>query len=286
MARKCKDILMYTDVEPREKRGNDSLRVVVPWKTGYTEFVSFKPDGCVINGFSVQVFLHAAVRAMQQNSSFLRYQFVVYGDGNKTMRYNEMLQMLTQKKVDMVVADLTITKERLENVSFTVPYMATQLAMDTFKFNYGNDEALWDFTKPFSSYLWITLLMSLLVTGAALYFLEDKNPDLFAASTFLIWRSSWNTHPSGFSSDAPQENPHINPQSDGPVLIYDEAYLLQQHVGVPIYDEAYLLQQHVGVPIYDEASRIRRLKNAFWLVLLPNLIGAFVSIFGMEVNKI
>ncbi|KAH7301405.1 hypothetical protein KP509_23G024500 [Ceratopteris richardii] len=142
---------MDSDFEPRNTRGNDSLRIIVPWKARYTEFVNIGPDTCFIDGFSVQVF-RQAVFCMEQNSSPLRHQFVVRGTGSETMPYNEMLGMLTRKlwlltqhrnftsafklqcsmqEVDMLVGDLTIKKGRLQNVSFTAPYMAAQLTMVT-----------------------------------------------------------------------------------------------------------------------------------------------------------
>ncbi|KAH7301397.1 hypothetical protein KP509_23G023700 [Ceratopteris richardii] len=280
MARKCKNILLDTDVESGEKRATDSLRVAVPWKTGYTEFVKFQPERCCIGGFSVQVFKQA-VLLMEQNSSALRYQFVLHGNGSETKPYDEMLDMLTNKTVDMVVADLTITKNRLEkNVSFTVPYMATKLAMVT-PYSYGSDEEAWDFTKPFSINLWITLLMSLLVTGAALYFLEVDNPDFFArvhnsgslhtcASTRPTFSSCLfdprheNPPTSGSSSDARQDNlvpvrsqSGAPPQSDGPAFSASSSQ--ENHIQ---YND--VLLQHVGAPIFDKDSHIRRFKNAFW----------------------
>ncbi|KAH7301418.1 hypothetical protein KP509_23G025500 [Ceratopteris richardii] len=179
------------------------------------------------NRHSFPVFLQA-VRRMEQSSTPLRYQFVVHGTGNVTLPYNQMLDMLKNKSVDMVVADLTITAERMETVSFTVPYMPSSLAMVT-PYSYGSAGAVLDFSKPFSRNLWIALSISFVVTGFVFYFLEDKNHDFSTTSklhsggkirAYLTERLAsgqlsspqdgdehQNTIPSGSLHDAPTGNP-------------------------------------------------------------------------------
>ncbi|MCO5608416.1 hypothetical protein L7F22_062626 [Adiantum nelumboides] len=163
----------------RPSKNSSTLRVLVPWiqPVGYHQFVDFNPDSCMLDGFSIQVFLQA-LRHMHPPRLILpdRFQFVLFGfPENTAFTYDDMLDMLISEEVDLVVADLTITRERMEKVAFTVPYMASSLVMVT-PFSYGSAGTLWDFLKPFSSTLWITLLSCLVVTGIVLYVLEDQSP--------------------------------------------------------------------------------------------------------------
>ncbi|KAH7301415.1 hypothetical protein KP509_23G025300 [Ceratopteris richardii] len=293
MAARCKNILMSTEVQPRQARGNDTLRVVVPWATGYREFVKFDPETCMIDGFSVQVFLQA-LRHMERSRSSLRYQFVVHGTGDETPDLDEMIDMLVNKAVDIVVADLTITRDRAERVPFTFPYLPSSLVMVT-PFSYGSAGTIWDFAKPFSTSLWITLLFCFLVTGFALYILEYQNPD-FSITSKKRNRDN-RSHGSGSSKESQstlqysprdgmqQGDRHIPASHDvshnttdelSPVMLPEEL----SHVMPPGYNPHPIVAptndnnvmalndassiQPLGASIYDQASHARRFTNAYW----------------------
>eukprot|EP00250_Pteridium_aquilinum_P019767 c24562_g1_i5 orf=607-1998(-) len=150
------------------------LRALVPLKAGFTEFVSWSgsPHNATFNGFSVEVFKKAALRLPFS----LPFTLIPFGDGSSTPSYDEMIHMLQQGKVDAIVADITITIDRLKVVDFTQPYVQSALVMVT-PFRYGSIGTLWDFLQPFSLQLWTAIMLAFVGTGMVMFILEQKNPD-------------------------------------------------------------------------------------------------------------
>ncbi|KAH7404273.1 hypothetical protein KP509_15G018800 [Ceratopteris richardii] len=281
VAAKCKNILLARDIKPRIYSVNDTLRVVIPWKKGYKEFVNFRPDTCIVDGFSVQVFLQALYH-MQQHSAPLAYQFVVHGNGTYTPAYDEMLDMLVRNEVDIVVADLTITKERAERVAFTAPHMPSSLAMVT-TYSYGSARTVWEFAKPFSTHVWLALLGS--TTSG--YSLKQSAPDALvhdkdeqaSASSFRA------THTLSAEVSA-QHDSAQNELMEDPTAIASTSAAAYKDISddraltriEPSYEvredrvrnkniikhDSFSALQPIGVPIYDEASISRRITNSFW----------------------
>ncbi|KAI5072630.1 hypothetical protein GOP47_0012736 [Adiantum capillus-veneris] len=268
---KCPNWLTSASLTSRgEARDNSStLLVLVPWKRSFEQFVKFRPESCLLDGFSIQVFLQA-LRHMPQSP---QYKFVLHGSGDETPSYDGMLDMLLNKKVDAVVADLTITAERSEKVAFTVPYLASSLVMIT-PFKYGSTGALWGFLKPFSGQLWITLLGCFAVTGAALYLLEGQNPDFARTSKN---REGGSSHGGSSSTQgqatlptnmaAANASPSPSPLSPSPPptarLPAAEAPTPPSHDHNPNP-----LPLAVDTPIQDQASHKRRIMNAYWFTSL------------------
>ena len=69
----------------------DPLRVLVPLKLGFTQFVSWSglPANASFDGFSVQVF-----RGAVQGLPFT-YNFVPFGDGRLDPSYDDMVEMVS-----------------------------------------------------------------------------------------------------------------------------------------------------------------------------------------------
>lgn len=151
------------------------LRALVPLKTGFTEFVSWSgsPLNATFNGFCVEVFRYASLRLP---SGPLNFSLLPFGDGLSSPSYDDMIQMLLQGKADAIVADITISKDRLKKVDFTQPFMPSSLRMVT-PFRYGRVGGMWDFLRPFSMELWVVILFAFFGTGLVMFTLEHKNPD-------------------------------------------------------------------------------------------------------------
>ncbi|MCO5605761.1 hypothetical protein L7F22_059945 [Adiantum nelumboides] len=263
---KCPNLLTTARLksEPRDK---STILALAPWKVGYEQFVKFLPDSCLLDGFSIQVFLQA-LRHMQDPAP-PRYKFVLHGSGNETPSYNGMIDMLANKEVDAVVADITITADRLEKVAFTVPYLASSLVMVT-PFRYGSTGALWDFLEPFSRPLWLTLLGCFALTGVALYLLEDRNPD-FAMTPkkrdggsseggSAIQHQEMSTNVA--TTDSPSSPSHSTLSQSAPGHAPPPSLECLEN---PLVGDTSSLQRP-GPPIYDQTSHKRRIMNAYWRI--------------------
>eukprot|EP00250_Pteridium_aquilinum_P008237 c17791_g1_i1 orf=331-1776(-) len=150
------------------------LKVVIPWKVGFEDFVKFNNNTCMLDGFSVQVFRNVL---NNMGSSAPSIRIILYGDGKTTPSYDEMVDMVYDGKVDAIVADLTITKTRMQKVAFTLPYTHAALVMVTLS-RYRSEGKPWDFLKPFSPELWETLMLIFAVTGPVLWVLESFNANV------------------------------------------------------------------------------------------------------------
>lgn len=238
---------------------SSALNVLVPWKVGFDQFVSVSENGTLLDGFSVQVFL----QALRRVKSPPQIHFLLQGNGKETPSYDDMVQKVANGEADAIVADLTITRERMKSVDFTMPYAESALVMVT-TFKYGSAGALWDFLRPFSWQLWVVLLSSFAATGVALYLLENNNPDF----------SSTNKHPGPAApvhvpsamTDPSLQQPPAAP-GPGPAAQYtppeaDSASLQPTNP----FDPSSL--QRFGPPIFDKASHKRRFMNAYWFTSL------------------
>ncbi|KAI5072632.1 hypothetical protein GOP47_0012738 [Adiantum capillus-veneris] len=265
---KCPNLLTSANLTSGEARDDPStLLVLVPWKVSFEQFVKFRPESCLLDGLSVQVFLQA-LRRMQQPP---QYEFVLHGSSNELPSYDGMIDMLINKEVDAIVADITIAADRSERVAFTVPYLASSLVMIT-PFRYGSAGTLWDFWEPFSTPLWIALLGCFAVTGAALYLLEGQNPDFARTSKS---REGGSSH-GGSSSTQGQATLRANvaatnaPPSPSPSRLSPSL-----PTNPPLVEEAPTPPSHhhnpppaVDTPIQDQVSHKRRIMNAYWFTSL------------------
>ncbi|KAL5842296.1 hypothetical protein ACOSQ3_012899 [Xanthoceras sorbifolium] len=133
------------------------LRIGVPVKEGFTEFVKLESQKCTkrkFSGYSIEVF-RAVVRVLEFP---LPHEFVPYVGS-----YNDLLHQIIEQKFDAVVGDTTIVANRSTFVDFTLPYSESGVSMVVLV---KNDEKkdFWIFLKPFSWDLW-------LITGSAFIFL-------------------------------------------------------------------------------------------------------------------
>ncbi|XP_044431843.1 glutamate receptor 2.7 [Triticum aestivum] len=119
-----------------------SLRVGVPVRRGFTEFVEISTDPSIatdrVSGYCIDVF-------------------------NAVM------------KADAVVGDVTIRSGRMKVVSFTTPFTDTGWSMIIAQKDRNN--SMWIFTKPMTPELWLTSLAFFLITGFVVWAIEHKiNP--------------------------------------------------------------------------------------------------------------
>ncbi|PWA68399.1 ionotropic glutamate receptor, metazoa [Artemisia annua] len=78
---------------------------------------------------------------------------------------------------EAVAGDVTMQGTRAKYMSFTIPYLNSDVYM-LLRGTHDLKQTLWTFFKPFTTRLWITLVCSCFLTGVALAFLEfrEHNP--------------------------------------------------------------------------------------------------------------
>ncbi|XP_062188133.1 glutamate receptor 3.4-like [Phragmites australis] len=144
------------------------LRIGVPLRTSYKEFVmpDNGPDG--VKGFSVDVF-KAAI-------SLLPYpvtcKFLLFGDGLKNPSYNDLIQKVSDNYFDAAIGDIAIVMNRTRLVDFTQPYTESGLIIVARAREIESNA--WAFLKPFTFQMWCVLGVLFLFVGAVVWILEHR----------------------------------------------------------------------------------------------------------------
>ncbi|XP_042012722.1 glutamate receptor 3.3-like [Salvia splendens] len=149
------------------------LRIGVPRRVGYKEFVSQVQGTNNSKGFCIDVFT-AAVNLLPYA---IPYQFVPYGNGLENPSYNELVKLITTGFFDGVVGDIAITTNRTKTVDFTQPYAASGLVVvaSVSKRNTG----AWAFLRPFLPQLWAVSAAFFVFIGIVVWILEHRMNDEF-----------------------------------------------------------------------------------------------------------
>ncbi|KAF8391513.1 hypothetical protein HHK36_023818 [Tetracentron sinense] len=144
------------------------LRIGVPNRVSYKEFVAKEKDPNVVKGFCIDVF-EAAL-------NFLPYPvphtYILYGNGSRNPSYNELIKMVAQNKFDAAVGDVTIVTDRTKIVDFTQPYIESGLVIVA-PVKEINSSA-WAFLKPFTVPMWCVTGAFFLFVGAVIWILEHR----------------------------------------------------------------------------------------------------------------
>ncbi|KAG8372342.1 hypothetical protein BUALT_Bualt12G0056100 [Buddleja alternifolia] len=148
-----------------------NLRVGIPWKHGFTEFISMTTDPARkhINatGFSIDIFL-ATLEALPFP---IDYEFIDYNDTeNFNWSYDDMLNKIPQM-FDVVVGDTTIWAPRATYVDFSLPYSESGVVL-VVKNKKPFD--MWIFVKPLRWDLWLAIIISCILMGIVLRILEHR----------------------------------------------------------------------------------------------------------------
>ncbi|KAG7966212.1 hypothetical protein I3843_08G039000 [Carya illinoinensis] len=161
------------------------LRIGVPAKKGFEEFVKVEWDRCtnksIILGFS-----HDVVLSVLEALPFtLPYEFIPFMNKDRLTIYSLSphewwgisssceRENISPKKYDAVVGDTTIVANRSLYVDFSLPYSESGVSMvvlvkDDEKNNF------WIFLKPLSLDLWLTTGAAFVITGLVIWVLEHR----------------------------------------------------------------------------------------------------------------
>ncbi|KAK3232024.1 hypothetical protein Dsin_003905 [Dipteronia sinensis] len=149
------------------------LKIGVPVRVGYKEFVSQVRGTNNFKGFCIDVFT-AAVGLLPYA---VPYQFVPFGDGRANPSYTELVYRITTGEYDGVIGDIAIVTNRTKIVDFTQPYVASGLVVVA-PFKKLNTGA-WAFMRPFNPLMWIVTFAFFVVVGIVVWILEHRTNDEF-----------------------------------------------------------------------------------------------------------
>ncbi|XP_075518741.1 glutamate receptor 3.3 [Primulina tabacum] len=149
------------------------LRIGVPIRVGYREFVSQASGTNTFKGFCIDVFI-AAVDLLPYA---VPYQFIPYGNGHENPNYNQLVKLITTGFFDGAVGDIAIVTNRTKIVDFTQPYAASGLVVlaPVRKSNTGG----WAFLRPFSLQMWGVSAAFFILIGIVVWILEHRTNDEF-----------------------------------------------------------------------------------------------------------
>ncbi|EYU42456.1 hypothetical protein MIMGU_mgv1a025366mg [Erythranthe guttata] len=143
-----------------ESGATEHLRVGIPWKPGFREFVNVvvdpKTNRTYAKGFCIDIFL-ATLKVCHS---------LLYSNWS----YDAMLQKIP-KEYDMVVADATIWAPRLSYVDFTHPYVDSGVVLVV---KNKKPFSMWIFVKPLRWDLWLAIIAACILLGVTLRVLERR----------------------------------------------------------------------------------------------------------------
>ncbi|GER52075.1 glutamate receptor [Striga asiatica] len=147
------------------------LRVGVPCKLGFTEFVNVavdrKTNRTNATGFSVDIFL----ATLDLLPFPVDYEFSYYNDTEHVnWSYDDMLHKIPQE-FDMVVGDTTIWAPRAIGVDFSLPYSESGVIL-VVKNRKPFD--MWIFVRPLRWDLWLAIISACILMGIVLRILEHR----------------------------------------------------------------------------------------------------------------
>ncbi|KAL7116447.1 hypothetical protein ACP275_03G005600 [Erythranthe tilingii] len=149
------------------------LKIGVPRRVSYREFVSQVSGANTSKGFCIDVFT-SAVNLLPYA---VPYQFVPFGNGVENPSYDELVKLITTGYFDGVVGDIAIVTNRTKVVDFTQPYAASGLVVvaPVKKLNTG----AWAFLRPFSRQMWGVSAAFFVFIGIVVWTLEHRTNDEF-----------------------------------------------------------------------------------------------------------
>ncbi|XP_074307057.1 glutamate receptor 3.6-like [Silene latifolia] len=149
------------------------LRIGVPRRVVYREFVSYSPRTDSFSGFCLDVFT-SAVNLLPYA---LPYKLVPFGNGTNDPNINDLVDNLSAGVFDAVIGDVAITTSRTMKADFTQPYIESGLVVvANVKAQHTN---AWAFMRPFSPMMWGITAAFFIVVGCVVWILEHRLNDEF-----------------------------------------------------------------------------------------------------------
>ncbi|XP_043710271.1 glutamate receptor 2.8-like [Telopea speciosissima] len=171
----------------------ERLKVLVPVKTGFSQFVSMERDNITnetinITGFCIEVFSNITSRL----PFGLPYEFLPYTlNGTDLESYDDLMYQIYLNNFDAAVGDVSILFNRSNCVDFTLPYTDSGVTM-VVAMQDNLEKELWLFLTPLSLKLWLVTLGGFVYIGVVVWILEHKiNPEFGNSRRQQLQSSIW-----------------------------------------------------------------------------------------------
>ncbi|PNT69321.1 hypothetical protein BRADI_3g53690v3 [Brachypodium distachyon] len=154
--------------------GNPVLRVAVPVKHGFKQFVDADPENSSrFTGYCIDVF----DEVMRSLAYPVVYNYVPFP--NSSDAYDMLVDLVRQGEADAVVGDVTITASRMDKgVDFTMPFTESGWAMVVAVREDAGASCMWVFLQPLTTSLWLASLAFFCFTGFVVWVIEHRvNPE-------------------------------------------------------------------------------------------------------------
>ncbi|GAV89451.1 Lig_chan domain-containing protein/SBP_bac_3 domain-containing protein/ANF_receptor domain-containing protein [Cephalotus follicularis] len=160
-----------------EIANNESpLRIVVPNRASFVDFVTEVNDSHTVQGYCIDVFMEALKLVPYD----VPYIFKPFGDGRSNPSYNELVRMVADNVFDAAVGDIAIVTNRTKIVDFTQPYAASGLVILAPVSN--TKPSAWVFFKPFTLEMWGVTASAFVMIAVVIWILEHRVNDDFRGS--------------------------------------------------------------------------------------------------------
>ncbi|KAK7272296.1 hypothetical protein RJT34_28799 [Clitoria ternatea] len=148
------------------------LRIAVPYRVGYLEFVTKDKNPPGVRGYCIDVF-EAAINLLPYP---VPRQYILFGHGDKNPSYDDLINQVALNNYDAAVGDITIVPNRTRVLDFTQPFMESGLVVVVAVKEIKSSP--WSFLQPFTAQMWCVTGAFFIFVGAVVWVLEHRhNPE-------------------------------------------------------------------------------------------------------------
>ncbi|TQD75808.1 hypothetical protein C1H46_038705 [Malus baccata] len=150
------------------------LKVLVPVKPGFSEFVNPRTKKTTVNGGYCIDVLEAVIKSLPYAVPYDLHSYATpNGEAAGAGSYNDLVDQVYLGKYDLAVGDITIRANRSSYVDFTLPYTESGVSMIV-PIKDKNSKNAWVFLKPLTWDLWVTSACSFIFIGFVIWVLEHR----------------------------------------------------------------------------------------------------------------
>ncbi|KAL2331832.1 hypothetical protein Fmac_019413 [Flemingia macrophylla] len=148
------------------------LRIAVPNRVSYLQFVSKDKNPPGVRGYCIDVF-EAAINLLPYP---VPRQYILFGPGDRNPSYDDLASQVALNNFDAAVGDVTIVPNRTRFLDFTQPYMESGLVVVVPVKEIKSSP--WSFLKPFTAQMWCVTGAFFIFVGTVVWILEHRhNPE-------------------------------------------------------------------------------------------------------------
>ncbi|KAH7851841.1 hypothetical protein Vadar_017175 [Vaccinium darrowii] len=162
------------------------LRIGVPNRVSYREFIEEVPGTDRFKGYCIDVFT-AALNLLPYS---VPYKLIPFGDGVNNPSCTELVRLITTGVYDAAIGDIAIITNRTRMADFTQPYIESGLVIVA-PVRKSNSHA-WAFLRPFTWRMWTVTGVFFIGVGAVVWILEHRiNDDFRGPPRRQIFTTLW-----------------------------------------------------------------------------------------------